>query len=105
MPDRAAGRAGGAEAEAALGALASEDDLRALWERESSDALLCECLRVVRGEVSATTLRAFQRFALDELPADEVARELGVSRNAVFQAKRRVLAKLRELLPAVREAW
>ena len=40
--------------------------------------------------------RAFQRVALDGESATEVARELGVSVNAVFIAKSRVLARLRE---------
>jgi RNA polymerase sigma-70 factor (ECF subfamily) len=38
----------------------------------------------------------FARFVLDGLPADEVAAELGTTPNAVYIAKSRVLARLRE---------
>jgi RNA polymerase sigma-70 factor (ECF subfamily) len=106
---RSAGRAderrGERDAQDALGELAAEDELKKLWERESNDALLWECLRQVRGEVSAETLRAFELFALGERPAEDVARELGMTANAVFQAKRRVLARLRRVLPGLREDW
>jgi RNA polymerase sigma-70 factor (ECF subfamily) len=59
----------------------------------------------VRSEVKPETMRAFERFALDELPADEVAAELGLTQNAVFGAKRRVLGRIRELLPLVEDTW
>ena len=38
----------------------------------------------------------FRRFVLDAVPAAEVATELGTTRNAVFIAKSRVLARLRQ---------
>ncbi len=39
---------------------------------------------------------AFQRFALEQVPAARVAEELGMSANAVFIAKSRVLTRLRQ---------
>lgn len=42
------------------------------------------------------TWQAFRRFALDGEPAETVARELGITSNAVFIAKSRVLAQLRQ---------
>lgn len=101
-PDRPVGGGGDADELAELEAV---DELRDLWERESRDALLWECLNLVRADVAPATLRAFELFALGERPAEEVARELGMTANAVFQAKRRVLRRLRELLPALREDW
>jgi len=41
----------------------------------------------------AEDLEAFRRFALDGNPADQVAAELGITVNAVFIAKSRVLSR------------
>ena len=38
-------------------------------------------------------------------PAAEVAQELGVTEDSIFGAKRRVLARLREILPLMEEVW
>jgi len=97
--------AGSTEAEEGIAALAAEDELEELWEREWRDAVFWECLKLVRSEVKPETMRAFERFALDERPAGEVAAELGLTQNAVFGAKRRVLGRIRELLPLVEDAW
>ena len=97
--------AGDTTAESTLAALSDEPALAELWERESHDALLYEALRHLRRESSPETMRAFELFALQELSAKEVARELDVSENTVFQAKRRMLARLRELLPVLRDRW
>jgi RNA polymerase sigma-70 factor (ECF subfamily) len=52
-------------------------------------------LAKIRPDFSEQTWKAFQRFALDGLSADAVAEELGMSANAVFIAKSRVMSKLR----------
>lgn len=67
------------------------------WNREHNEHVTAYLLNRVRGEVSDTNWRAFQRFALDGLSADEVAKELGISTNSVFIAKSRILASLRKL--------
>ena len=53
-------------------------------------------LAVVRARLRPTTWEAFRRFALDGLPAAQVAQELGLTENAVLQAKSRILKRLRE---------
>lgn len=86
-------------------AMVAEDELAKLWQREWQDSIVAECLKLVRCEVKPETLRAFELFALEERPADEVGAELGMTPNAVFGAKRRVLQRVRELMPLVEEAW
>jgi RNA polymerase sigma-70 factor (ECF subfamily) len=98
-------RAGPTESERALAEIESDDALGALWEREWRDAVLWECLSVLRREMRPETVRAFELYALGERPAGDMARELGLTENAVFLSKRRVLARLRELLPLVEDAW
>jgi RNA polymerase sigma-70 factor, ECF subfamily len=50
----------------------------------------------VRAEFATATWEAFRRFALDGVPASQVAAELGLSVNAVTLAKSRILKRLRE---------
>jgi hypothetical protein len=50
--------------------------------------------------VDPGTFRAFERVALDQVPAADVARELGMTRNAVFLAKHRVVKRIRALKDA-----
>lgn len=98
-------RARGTAGEAVLEQVPAEDALERLWREEWAAAVLRAALAQVRREVAPATLRAFERFVLDELPAAQVARELDTTQNAVFKAKRRVLARVRELLPELEEAW
>jgi len=50
----------------------------------------------VQPDFHPTTWEAFRRFAVDGLPAAHVAEELGLTENAVFQAKSRILKRLRQ---------
>lgn len=83
----------------------SREDMEALWEREWQDAVLKQCLEEVKREVKPQTVEAFRRFALEGKPAEDVAADLGITANAVFGAKRRVLQRIRDLLPLVEEIW
>jgi RNA polymerase sigma factor (sigma-70 family) len=82
-------------------ALPGEDEAARQWDQEWEQALFRQCLQRVRGEVKSTTLRVFELLVLGKRPADEVAAELGMTRNAVFVAKHRVLSRLR----ALRSEW
>ena len=66
-----------------------------LWNREHARHLLEELLKAVAPEFSATTILAFRRLAIDESAVDEVASELGLSSNACFVARSRVLRRLK----------
>jgi RNA polymerase sigma-70 factor (ECF subfamily) len=85
--------------------LAVPQDTEQAWEREWRDAVLRQCLEEIRREVNPKTFDAFRRFALEGRPADEVGKELGMSPNAVFGAKRRILERVRELRPLMEEIF
>ena len=80
-------------------------DLNDLFEREWEQAVLAASLRQVRAEVEAQTFAAFERYALDGQPADEVASELGISRDAVYVCKSRVLARLQRWRAEFAQTW
>lgn len=69
----------------------------AAWDSEWERWVWQECLRRVRHEFEATTLRAFVLVAREERTPSEAAEELGVPIKAVYNAKHRVLNRLREL--------
>jgi len=60
-------------------------------------ALLAALLDVVRREVSPQTFQAFEMSVLGELPGARIAAMTGLSRNAVYLARKRVLRRLQEL--------
>ena len=50
-------------------------------------------------------MQAFELLVLSERPAEEVAAQLGMSVNAALKAKRRVLARMREIYRALEADW
>ena len=73
-----------------------ESRLTKIWNEEHDRYVMRQLLEKIREEFTASTWQAFQRFALDGVSAADVALELGISSNAVFVAKSRILARLRQ---------
>ena len=67
------------------------------WDKTWQQSVLRQCFERVRAEVEPKTFRAFELTALAERPPGEVALQLGLTRNAVFIVKHRVLSRVREL--------
>lgn len=97
--------AGSSEATDFFAGLSDERDSEEIWEQEWREAVVRQCLAELRSEVAPKTFEAFELFAGQELSAEEVGRRLGMTANAVFSAKRRILRRVRELLPTVEEAF
>jgi RNA polymerase sigma-70 factor (ECF subfamily) len=72
------------------------DDFARAWEREHDLHITRRLLDRIKGDFEERTWRIFARFVLDGLPADEVAAEAKTTANAVYIAKSRVLARLRQ---------
>jgi RNA polymerase sigma-70 factor (ECF subfamily) len=66
------------------------------WDRDHDRHFFDRLLAIVQDDFQPTTWEAFRRFALDGLPAARVAEELGLTENAVLQAKPRILKRLRQ---------
>lgn len=99
---RAREQAAGAAVDASsaiLSAIPDRADKDEAWEREWQDAVLRQCLEEVRREVEPKTYEAFELFALGDVPASDVATRLGMTQNAVFGCKRRIMDRVRELIP------
>jgi RNA polymerase sigma-70 factor, ECF subfamily len=70
-------------------------DLAREWDADHDRHVVQKLLAVVQPDFTPTTWEAFQKFALDGLPAARVAQDLGLSENAVIKAKSRILKRLR----------
>ena len=67
-----------------------------LWDREHDEHVTRHLLTLIRHNFADNTWTAFQQFAIEGRSADEVAERLGMTANAVFIAKSRVMAALRK---------
>lgn len=91
---------GGGDQGPELADLADPDVQKDLWDESWEAALLEQCLRQVRREVTSQTYRAFELVTIEEKDTESAATELGVTKNAVFIAKYRVLRRLKQLREA-----
>src|SRR5262245_42806643 len=66
------------------------------WDREYERQRFAMAAEQVRGEFTASTWKAFWGTAVDGRPPKEVGAELKLSPGAVYVAKSRVLARLRD---------
>ena len=71
-------------------------ELSQIWNRQHDQYVLRQLLALVEPHFAPSTWRAFYLAALKGKRADVVAEELGISVNAVFIAKSRVLSRLRQ---------
>jgi RNA polymerase sigma-70 factor (ECF subfamily) len=88
---------GGSGAAAALQAIADPDsELNRQWDEEHDRYVVHCLLDMVEEEFEPITLQAFRRLAFDGISGAEAAQELGLSVAAVYVAKSRVLARIRQ---------
>ena len=77
-----------------------EDDgsqLSQRWDREHNLAIARKLLELIESRFTESTRLVFRRLVVDGADADTVAAETGLSLNAIFTAKSRVLRELRRL--------
>ena len=66
-----------------------------LWNQEWRYAVLSEALRHARSSVGDKPFRAFRLFAIDRMPVQQVANELGIAPSSVYVYKSRMLEAVR----------
>ncbi len=88
---------GGSGAAAALQEIADPDsELNRQWDEEHDRYVVHCLLDLVEQEFEPITLKAFRRLALDGVSGAEASEELGLSVAAVYVAKARGLARIRQ---------
>ena len=73
-----------------------QDDPAGMWEQEYERRVFAWAAEQVRGEFQESTWRAFWLTAVDGQSAKEAGGQLGMSPGAVYVARSRVLARLKE---------
>jgi RNA polymerase sigma-70 factor (ECF subfamily) len=71
-------------------------EMSQIWNQQHDRHVARQLLASTESNFEPTTWKAFCRIALDGARADVVAKELGISLNAVLLAKSRVLKRLRK---------
>jgi RNA polymerase sigma-70 factor (ECF subfamily) len=66
------------------------------WDEEHDRHVLRHLLEGLEEQFDAATLQAFRRLTFDKAAGQEVADELGMTRSAVYNARSRVLQRLRQ---------
>jgi RNA polymerase sigma-70 factor (ECF subfamily) len=74
-----------------------------VWEADWQEHVYAWACEQIRRDVVDSTWEAFWRTAIDGRPGKQVAAELGLSVTAVYRARSRVLARLKELVRSAQE--
>lgn len=90
--------AGRATGDVGLSGVVSYEELEELWDQEHQHAILVRALELMKQEFEEKTWRACWELTVNERKSADVASELGMTANACFLAKARVLRRLRTLL-------
>src|SRR5262249_29725942 len=75
---------------------AREEDQATLWEKEYEQQLFHWAVTQVREDFQDSTWQAFWQTAVEGKSGKETAKRLGLSVAAVYLAKGRVMARLKE---------
>lgn len=100
-----AGRASGQQVQHTSGYSEPPDEqsVKLTWETQWQRIVLSRCLQRVRREIDPGVYEAFRLYALMDTPAEQVAKHLDITRNAVYIAKTRVLSRLRAYIRQLEE--
>lgn len=88
-----------------LNKIPDDRSISEVWEAEWARAILGQAMAEVRKQVKPQTMQAFELFALQGWPAEKVASHLGMSENAVWISKNRVLSRLRKAQDYLETNW
>ena len=84
-----------------------EGRMTRIWDEECRQAILKDALAKLRAttRTDPKTIEAFVRHVIDRQPPETVARELGMSVQAIYLAKHRCLARLRSIVEELEGAY
>lgn len=99
--------AGGSAADEVAAPEAEGEHLSRVWAKEREAAILGEALAVLRASprMEAHTMRAFELFALQGVPAEQVAAQCGMAVDTVYVVKNRLTKRLREIVRDLTTAY
>ena len=78
-------------------------DSEETWELEYQRRVAARAMERVKGEFHENTWRAFWLTAVEGVAAPDVAKQIGLSPGAIYVAKSRVLARLKDEVESMRQ--
>lgn len=86
--------------ESAIAGLPDDEESEAIWEAERRRLLFHQAIVELRQTTrfNERTISAFERIALRNEPVDAVAREMGLTPQEIYNAKNRVVERLRDIV-------
>ena len=90
-------RAQSLDSDLQAGQVIADDTLDAIWAEEWRRAILERGFERIRKETEPSTWECFALQTFEGLSAEEVAARLGLPRTRVYNAKHRIIKRLREL--------
>lgn len=87
--------------------LPDEKRLTEIWDAELEQAILCEAMAELgsSSRLKPQTIQAFRRLTVDQISANDVAEELGMTPQGVYMAKHHCLNRLKEIVAALKAAY
>lgn len=79
------------------------EDGSAVWELEYQRRLASLAMEQIKSEFQDNTWRAFWLTSVEGAAAAEVSKQIGLSPGAIYVAKSRVLARLKEVVETIRQ--
>jgi len=93
--------------QSAIVTIPEESHFGTIWDAECRQATLCAALRelATSSKVSERTLDAFRMHVIEEESPERVAEKLGTTVRAVYLAKHRCLARLRQVMGGMKDVY
>lgn len=104
---RARARGGGHASETSMGDLSDTERLTQVWDQQLRQTILRRALERLKTETNFDdrTLQAFEMVALRGVAVEAAAEQCGMKPADVYVAKHRALAKLRQIVAELTEAY
>lgn len=93
--------------ESAIVDMPGDEETSAAWDVVRKKAILSRAMAELResSRMDETTIRAFELVGVMGVPAEEAAKQCGISVDQVYVAKNRVTKRLREVVEAMTKAY
>ncbi len=85
----------------------SAAELEQTWDEMARKSMLADAMERLRQEsrTEERTIAIFERFAIQSVPVEAVAKEFGASAAEIYRIKSRLITRLREIVGAVETEW
>lgn len=93
--------------DSAIHGLSDDEVLTRVWKIELERQILRDAIAALRDDTSIEdrTIRAFELHVLQGVPAEETARQFGMTTHDVYVVKHRIAGRLREIVVRIQAAY